>query len=278
MKTPIGGFGSRSAAQRALLAAPLAGAEEPEQDRAGGRPAVAAGRGSRCGSGCSARSGFRRADVARQAGDQASCRAVRDRRDHREGRGVGGRQRFRGRRLGHRLRRRGSRGARRPEHRRPRGLHAEPRDRDGGRDHADLLHPRRRPQRLQRELDRAPSRSTRTTCRSTRPRSSSARCSTSRRSTSCAGRRAPASRATRRRARSSSTRGSPPASSAASCAPSSATTTCADFEGAVEVPIYQDMLSTRLAFRLTERDGTMENRCGNAAAGRTTVTPVHRAT
>ncbi len=37
-----------------------------------------------------------------------------------------------------------------------------------------------------------------------------------------------------------------------------------DFQGALEAPIYQDMLAGRLAFRFTERDGTMENRCGNA--------------
>ena len=37
-----------------------------------------------------------------------------------------------------------------------------------------------------------------------------------------------------------------------------------DFEGAVEAPIYEDMLAARLAFRFTERDGTMKNRCGNA--------------
>ena len=37
-----------------------------------------------------------------------------------------------------------------------------------------------------------------------------------------------------------------------------------DFEGAVEAPIYEDMLAARLAFRFTERGGTMENRCGNA--------------
>jgi outer membrane receptor protein involved in Fe transport len=37
-----------------------------------------------------------------------------------------------------------------------------------------------------------------------------------------------------------------------------------DFEGALEAPLYADMLSTRLAFRVSERDGTMRNRCGNA--------------
>jgi outer membrane receptor protein involved in Fe transport len=37
-----------------------------------------------------------------------------------------------------------------------------------------------------------------------------------------------------------------------------------DFEGAIEAPLYEDMLATRLAFRFTERDGTMKNRCGNA--------------
>jgi len=37
-----------------------------------------------------------------------------------------------------------------------------------------------------------------------------------------------------------------------------------DFEGALEFPIYKDLLSSRLAFRFSERDGTMKNRCGNA--------------
>jgi outer membrane receptor protein involved in Fe transport len=37
-----------------------------------------------------------------------------------------------------------------------------------------------------------------------------------------------------------------------------------DFEGAVEAPIWGDTLAARLAFRFTERDGTMKNRCGNA--------------
>ena len=37
-----------------------------------------------------------------------------------------------------------------------------------------------------------------------------------------------------------------------------------DFEGAIEAPIYEDMLAGRFAFRFTERDGTMQNRCGNA--------------
>jgi outer membrane receptor protein involved in Fe transport len=39
-----------------------------------------------------------------------------------------------------------------------------------------------------------------------------------------------------------------------------------DFEGAVEAPIYEDILAGRFAFRFTERDGTMKNRCGNAPA------------
>jgi outer membrane receptor protein involved in Fe transport len=39
-----------------------------------------------------------------------------------------------------------------------------------------------------------------------------------------------------------------------------------DFEGAVEAPLYQDMLALRTAFRFTQRDGTMFNRCGNAPA------------
>ena len=39
-----------------------------------------------------------------------------------------------------------------------------------------------------------------------------------------------------------------------------------DFEGAFEAPIVEDVLSTRWAFRLVERDGFAENRCGNAPA------------
>ncbi len=37
-----------------------------------------------------------------------------------------------------------------------------------------------------------------------------------------------------------------------------------DFEGAIEVPLLEDILSGRLAFRFTQRDGTMQNRCGDA--------------
>ncbi len=37
-----------------------------------------------------------------------------------------------------------------------------------------------------------------------------------------------------------------------------------DYEGAIEAPIYEDILAGRFAFRFTERDGTMKNRCGNA--------------
>jgi outer membrane receptor protein involved in Fe transport len=37
-----------------------------------------------------------------------------------------------------------------------------------------------------------------------------------------------------------------------------------DFEGAVEAPVYEDMLAGRFAFRFSERDGTMKNRCSNA--------------
>jgi outer membrane receptor protein involved in Fe transport len=37
-----------------------------------------------------------------------------------------------------------------------------------------------------------------------------------------------------------------------------------DYEGALEAPIYEDLLSGRFAFRFTQRDGTMENRCGDA--------------
>jgi outer membrane receptor protein involved in Fe transport len=36
------------------------------------------------------------------------------------------------------------------------------------------------------------------------------------------------------------------------------------YEGALEAPIYQDVLSARLAFLYTTRDGTMLNRCGGA--------------
>ena len=39
-----------------------------------------------------------------------------------------------------------------------------------------------------------------------------------------------------------------------------------DFEGAIEAPIFEDILAGRFAFRLSERDGTMKNRCGNAPA------------
>ncbi|MDJ0851106.1 MAG: TonB-dependent receptor [Myxococcota bacterium] len=37
-----------------------------------------------------------------------------------------------------------------------------------------------------------------------------------------------------------------------------------DFEGAIEAPIYEDMLAGRFAFRYSEREGTMKNRCGGA--------------
>jgi iron complex outermembrane receptor protein len=37
-----------------------------------------------------------------------------------------------------------------------------------------------------------------------------------------------------------------------------------DFEGALEAPIYEDMLSGRLAFRWTQRDGYAKNGCGDA--------------
>jgi len=36
------------------------------------------------------------------------------------------------------------------------------------------------------------------------------------------------------------------------------------FEGAVEAPIHEDVLSARLAFIVSQRDGFMYNRCGNA--------------
>jgi outer membrane receptor protein involved in Fe transport len=38
------------------------------------------------------------------------------------------------------------------------------------------------------------------------------------------------------------------------------------YEGAVESPIFEDMLSGRFAFLVEKRDGTMENRCGDAIA------------
>jgi len=37
-----------------------------------------------------------------------------------------------------------------------------------------------------------------------------------------------------------------------------------DYEGAVEAPIYEDLLAGRFAFRISERDGTMRNRCAGA--------------
>jgi outer membrane receptor protein involved in Fe transport len=37
-----------------------------------------------------------------------------------------------------------------------------------------------------------------------------------------------------------------------------------DYEGALEAPIVPDLLAGRLAFRLTQRDGTMHNRCAGA--------------
>ncbi|MCH7868797.1 MAG: TonB-dependent receptor [Myxococcales bacterium] len=39
-----------------------------------------------------------------------------------------------------------------------------------------------------------------------------------------------------------------------------------DIEGAFEAPLFEDILAARVAFRVTERDGTMKNRCGNAPA------------
>ncbi len=41
-----------------------------------------------------------------------------------------------------------------------------------------------------------------------------------------------------------------------------------DYEGAVEAPVWTDILSARAAFRLSERDGFAENRCGGLPAGR----------
>ncbi len=40
--------------------------------------------------------------------------------------------------------------------------------------------------------------------------------------------------------------------------------TSRDFEGALEVPIIPDVLSSRFAFRVNLRDGIVDNRCGNA--------------
>jgi len=37
-----------------------------------------------------------------------------------------------------------------------------------------------------------------------------------------------------------------------------------DFEGAVQAPIFEDILTSRFSFRYTERDGYMDNRCGDA--------------
>jgi outer membrane receptor protein involved in Fe transport len=37
-----------------------------------------------------------------------------------------------------------------------------------------------------------------------------------------------------------------------------------DFEGALEAPVYEDLLAGRFAFRFSERDGTMKNGCGSA--------------
>jgi outer membrane receptor protein involved in Fe transport len=37
-----------------------------------------------------------------------------------------------------------------------------------------------------------------------------------------------------------------------------------DFEGAVEAPLYEDILAGRFAFRFSERDGTVRNGCGDA--------------
>jgi outer membrane receptor protein involved in Fe transport len=40
-----------------------------------------------------------------------------------------------------------------------------------------------------------------------------------------------------------------------------------DFEGAIDAPIYEDLVASRFAFRLTQRDGTMHNRCGSKPPG-----------
>ena len=39
-----------------------------------------------------------------------------------------------------------------------------------------------------------------------------------------------------------------------------------DFEGAVDIPIVQELLSTRFSFRASDRDGWMRNRCAGAPA------------
>jgi outer membrane receptor protein involved in Fe transport len=39
-----------------------------------------------------------------------------------------------------------------------------------------------------------------------------------------------------------------------------------DFEGAIEAPIWEDMLSARFAFRFSERDGVRKNRCGGGGS------------
>lgn len=40
--------------------------------------------------------------------------------------------------------------------------------------------------------------------------------------------------------------------------------TSQDYEGALEIPIIPDVLSSRFAFRVNTRDGIVDNRCGNA--------------
>ncbi len=37
-----------------------------------------------------------------------------------------------------------------------------------------------------------------------------------------------------------------------------------DYEGAIEAPIFEEILSARIGFRFQQRDGTMRNRCGSA--------------
>ena len=178
---------------------------------------VAAGRGGRHRSGAA-----RRAARARPAGGSARAPARARRGSDSKIEEIvvrgsyAGRRGLRGGRFGHRVQRGRPPGARRADDRGHRRVHAEPRDRQLGRDHAVVLHPRRRPQRLQRQCDvvgrdlpgrREPERA---------GAPARARSSTSRRSTCCAGRRAPGSRATPPRARSRSTRASRPGSSTAS--------------------------------------------------------------
>jgi outer membrane receptor protein involved in Fe transport len=49
-----------------------------------------------------------------------------------------------------------------------------------------------------------------------------------------------------------------------------------DFEGAIDTPLYEDVLASRFAFRYSQRDGTMDNRCSRSSrprARRSTTPP-----